>query len=30
MSRPLKILFVTTDLSPFCKAGGLGDVSRSL
>ena len=30
MSKPLKILFVTTDLSPFCKAGGLGDVSRSL
>ncbi len=30
MSKPLKILFVTTDLSPFSKAGGLGDVSRSL
>jgi len=30
MPKPLKILFVTTDLSPFCKAGGLGDVSRSL
>ena len=30
MFEPLKILFVTTDLSPFCKAGGLGDVSRSL
>ena len=30
MPRPLKILFVTTDLSPFSKAGGLGDVSRSL
>ena len=30
MSKPLKILFVTTDLSPFCKAGGLGDVSGSL
>lgn len=30
MSKPLKILFVTTDLAPFSKAGGLGDVSRSL
>ncbi|MCK4918988.1 MAG: glycogen/starch synthase [Candidatus Pacebacteria bacterium] len=30
MSKPLKILFVTTDLPPFSKAGGLGDVSRSL
>ncbi|MEA2097895.1 MAG: glycogen/starch synthase [Patescibacteria group bacterium] len=30
MPKPLRILFVTTDLSPFCKAGGLGDVSRSL
>jgi starch synthase len=30
MAKPLKIIFVTTDLSPFCKAGGLGDVSRSL
>ncbi len=30
MTRALKILFVTTDLSPFCKAGGLGDVSKSL
>lgn len=30
MSKPLKILFVTTELSPFCKGGGLGDVSRSL
>ncbi|MCK4892017.1 MAG: glycogen/starch synthase, partial [Candidatus Pacebacteria bacterium] len=27
MPKPLKILFVTTDLSPFSKAGGLGDVS---
>ena len=30
MVKPLKILFVTTDLYPFCKAGGLGDVSRDL
>ncbi len=30
MPKSLKILFVTTDLSPFSKAGGLGDVSRSL
>lgn len=30
MPKPLKILFVTTDLAPFSKAGGLGDVSRSL
>lgn len=30
MLKPLKILFVTTDLPPFCKAGGLGDVSNSL
>jgi starch synthase len=30
MRKPLKILFVTTDLDPFCKAGGLGDVSRDL
>jgi len=30
MPKPLKILFVTTELSPFCKGGGLGDVSRSL
>jgi starch synthase len=30
MKKPLKILFVTTDLEPFCKAGGLGDVSRDL
>src|SRR5680860_274267 len=30
MPKPLKILFVTTDLPPFSKAGGLGDVSRSL
>ena len=30
MPQPLKILFVTTELSPFCKGGGLGDVSRSL
>jgi starch synthase len=30
MKKPLKILFVTTDLEPFCKAGGLGEVSRSL
>jgi len=30
MPQPPKILFVTTDLSPFSKAGGLGDVSRSL
>jgi starch synthase len=30
MGKQLKILFVTTDLYPFCKAGGLGDVSRDL
>lgn len=30
MKKTLKILFVTTDLDPFCKAGGLGDVSRDL
>ncbi len=30
MKKKLKILFVTTDLDPFCKAGGLGDVSRDL
>jgi len=30
MKKSLKILFVTTDLDPFCKAGGLGDVSRDL
>ncbi|MCK4891979.1 MAG: glycogen/starch synthase [Candidatus Pacebacteria bacterium] len=30
MLKALKILFVTTDLSPFSKAGGLGDVSCSL
>lgn len=30
MQKPLRILFVTTDLPPFCKAGGLGDVSNSL
>ncbi len=30
MPKLLKILFVTTDLPPFSKAGGLGDVSRSL
>ncbi|MDF1498449.1 MAG: glycogen/starch synthase [Patescibacteria group bacterium] len=30
MPKSLKILFVTTELSPFCKGGGLGDVSRSL
>jgi len=30
MPKPLKILFITTELEPFCKAGGLGDVSRSL
>lgn len=30
MKKSLKILFVTTDLEPFCKAGGLGDVSRDL
>lgn len=30
MPKPLKILFVTTDLAPFSKAGGLGDVSKSL
>lgn len=30
MIKPLKILFVTTDVAPFSKAGGLGDVSRSL
>ncbi len=30
MPKLLKILFVTTDLAPFSKAGGLGDVSRSL
>ncbi|MFA7169477.1 MAG: glycogen synthase [Candidatus Paceibacterota bacterium] len=30
MKKFLKILFVTTDLDPFCKVGGLGDVSRDL
>lgn len=30
MSKPLKILFITTEMEPFCKAGGLGDVSQSL
>lgn len=30
MVKQLKILFVTTDLDPFCKFGGLGDVSRDL
>lgn len=30
MVKKLKILFVTTDLDPFCKSGGLGDVSRDL
>ncbi len=30
MKKTPKILFVTTDLDPFCKAGGLGDVSRDL
>lgn len=30
MQKSLKILFVTTDMAPFSKAGGLGDVSRSL
>ncbi len=30
MTKPLKILFITTELEPFCKAGGLGDVSQSL
>lgn len=30
MKKSLKVLFVTTDLDPFCKAGGLGDVSRDL
>ncbi|MDD3006579.1 MAG: glycogen/starch synthase [Candidatus Pacebacteria bacterium] len=30
MKKKLRILFVTTDLDPFCKAGGLGDVSRDL
>lgn len=30
MRKNLKILFVTTDMDPFCKAGGLGDVSRDL
>jgi len=30
MKKPLKILFVTTDLYPFCKAGGLSDVSCAL
>ncbi|MFA6897364.1 MAG: glycogen/starch synthase [Patescibacteria group bacterium] len=30
MKKSLKILFVTTDLDPFCKVGGLGDVSRDL
>ena len=30
MPKSLKILFITTELEPLCKAGGLGDVSRSL
>lgn len=30
MRKSFKVLFVTTDLDPFCKAGGLGDVSRDL
>lgn len=30
MKKSLKILFVTTDMDPLCKAGGLGDVSRDL
>ncbi len=28
--KPLKVLFVTSELSPLAKAGGLGDVSGSL
>ena len=30
MNRPLRVLFVTPELAPWVKAGGLGDVSRDL
>ncbi len=30
MSAALKILFVSPEVQPFAKTGGLGDISRSL
>ena len=30
MKRPLKIVHVSSEISPYSKSGGLGDVTRSL
>ncbi|MEO8717666.1 MAG: glycogen synthase GlgA [Burkholderiales bacterium] len=29
-ARPLRVLFVTPELAPWCKVGGLGEISRDL
>ncbi|MEZ4519976.1 MAG: glycogen/starch synthase, partial [Chloroflexota bacterium] len=30
MSQPLKILFLSAEVAPFAKTGGLGDIGGSL